>query len=462
MKLDLKSLTSESKALKPYVIPAFQLTDQPLDPDLERRMKRPMIVGSAIVGVFVIGFMLWAAIAPLTGAVMAPGIVRVEANRKVVRHREGGTVRSIAVKEGQRVAKGQILLTMDDVQARASLDVYQGQVDGFEAQIARFAAESSGANTVTFPADLLARISDPKVASIMRDQQFLFATRQQFYQSQNDVLAQREQQINAQMDGVRAQLAANDESIDLTKQELAGYQTLFDKGYAPKTLILRYQRSLADLSGRKGSLLADITRLGEQKGETRLQIVTQREQRISQGAEGLRQMQAGLAEAAPRLTASRQMFDGTIIRSPADGYVLDLTQYTVGGVVAPGELLMGIVPADAPLIVTVHLKPTDIANVHVGMKARVRLTAFNYRKVSPVEAVVTNISADQIVDEKSGQGYFRADLKIEPAELTKLPKGAKITPGMPAQAMIATGKNTVLHYIISPLSDTINNAMRDG
>ena len=462
MKLDLKSLTSESKALKPYVIPSFALTDQALDPDLERRMKRPMIVGSAIVGVFVVGFMLWAAIAPLTGAVMAPGVVRVEANRKVVRHREGGTVRSIAVKEGQRVAKGQVLLTMDDVQARAALDVFQGQVDGFEAQIARFAAESSGANAVTFPADLLARISDPKVAAIIRDQQFLFATRQQFYQSQNDVLAQREQQINAQMEGVRAQIAANDESIDLTKQELTGYQTLFEKGYAPKTLILRYQRSLADLSGRKGALLADLTRLSEQKGETRLQIVTQREQRISQGAEGLRQMQAGLAEASPRLTASRQMFDGTTIRSPADGYVFELTQYTVGGVVAPGELLMGIVPADAPLIVTVRLKPNDIADVHVGMKARVRLTAFNYRKVSPVEAVVTNISADQIVDEKSGQGYFRADLKIDPVQLAKLPKGAKVTPGMPAQAMIATGKNTVLHYIISPLSDTINNAMRDG
>ena len=462
MKLDLKPLKIESKAIKPYVTPAFHLSDPALEADIERRMKRPMVIGSAIVGIFVIGFMLWAAIAPLTGAVMAAGTVRVEANRKVVRHREGGTVRSIAVKEGQHVTLGQVLLTMDDVQARAAVDVYQSQVDAFEAQIARFAAESSGQTSVTFPADLMARISDPKVAATIRDQQFLFATRLQFYQSQNDVLGQREQQIDAQMQGVRAQIAANEESIDLTKQELAGYQTLFEKGYAPKTLILRYQRSLADLAGRKGSLLSEITRFGEQKGETRLQIVTQREQRISQAAEGLRQMQAGFAEASPRLTASRQMLDSTVIKSPADGYVLDLTQYTVGGIVVPGELLMGIVPANAPLIVTVRLKPTDIDDVRVGMEARVRLTAFNYRKVSPVKAVVSNISADQLSDEKSGIGYFRADLRISPAELAKLPKGAKITPGMPAQAMITTGKNTVLHYIISPLSDTINNAMRDG
>jgi HlyD family secretion protein len=462
MKLDLKPLKKDPKAITPFVTPAFQLTDQALDPDLERRMKRPMIVGSAIVGIFVIGFMLWAAIAPLTGAVMAPGVVRVEANRKIVRHREGGTVRSILVKEGQRVAKGQVLMTMDDVQSRASVDVYQSQVDAFEAQIARFSAESQGRSIITFPADLMARITDPKVAAIIRDQEFLFSSRTQFYKSQGDVMAQREQQIDAQMEGVRAQLAANDESIALTKQELAGYQTLFEKGYAPKTLILRYQRSLADLAGQRGSLLSNLTRLSEQKGETRLQIVTQREERVSQAAESLRQMQAGYAEASPRLSAARQMFDNATVKSPADGYVLDLTQYTVGGVVAPGELLMGIVPADAPLIVTVRLKPTDIADVHVGMKARVRLTAFNYRKVSPVEAVVTNISADQLSDEKSGIGYFRADLKIDPAELAKLPKGAKITPGMPAQAMITTGKNTILHYIVSPLTDTIGKAMRDG
>lgn len=461
MKLDLNPMKIDFKPLKPYVTPSFRMGDQALDPDIERRMKRPMVVGSAIVGVFVIGIMLWAAIAPLTGAVLAPGVVRVEANRKTIRHRSGGTVRAIPVHEGQHVAKGQVLLVMDDVQTRAAVDVLQAQVDAFEAQMARLQAESSGRKTVEFPADLTARITEPAVAQLMRDQQFLFQTRLQFFESQNDVLQQRVQQADAQIAGTKAQIAANNESIDLTRQELAGYQTLFEKGYAPKTLILRYQRSLADLAGRKGSLLSDLTRLGEQKGETRLQIVSQNEQRVSQAAEGLRQMQAGFAEASPKLTAARQMLNESVIRSPVDGYVLDLTQFTVGGVLGAGELVMAIVPADSPLVVSVRLKPTDIDDVRPGMKARVRLTAFNYRKVAPVEAVVTNVSADQLTDEKSGMGYFRADLKIPPEELAKLPKGAKITPGMPAQAMITTGKKTVLSYIISPLSDTLRDAMRD-
>lgn len=461
MKLDLNPMKIDFKPLKPYVTPSFRMGDQALDPDIERRMKRPMVVGSAIVGVFVIGILIWAAVAPLTGAVLAPGVVKVEANRKTIRHRSGGTVRAIPVHEGQRVAQGQVLLVMDDVQTRAAVDVLQSQVDAFEAQMARLQAESSGQRTVNFPADLTARINEPAVAQLIRDQQFLFQTRLQFFQSQNDVLQQRVQQADAQIAGTRAQIDANNESIDLTKQELAGYQTLYEKGYAPKTLILRYQRSLADLAGRKGSLLSDLTRLNEQKGETRLQIVSQNEQRVSQAAEGLRQMQAGFAEASPKLTAARQMLSESVIRSPVDGYVLDLTQFTVGGVLGAGELVMAIVPANSPLIVSARLKPTDIDDVRPGMKARVRLTAFNYRKVSPVEAVVTNVSADQLVDEKSGVGYFRADLKIEPKELAKLPKGSKITPGMPAQVMITTGKKTVLSYIISPLTDTLRDAMRD-
>jgi HlyD family secretion protein len=461
MKLDLNPMKIDFKPLKPYVTPSFRMGDQALDPDIERRMKRPMVVGSAIVGIFVIGILIWAALAPLTGAVLAPGIVKVEANRKTIRHRSGGTVRAIPVHEGQHVAQGQVLLVMDDVQTRAAVDVLQSQVDAFEAQMARLQAESSGKRTVDFPADLTARINEPAVAQLMRDQQFLFQTRLQFFQSQNDVLQQRVQQADAQIAGTKAQIDANNDSIDLTKQELAGYQTLYEKGYAPKTLILRYQRSLADLAGRKGSLLSDLTRLSEQKGETRLQIVSQNEQRVSQAAEGLRQMQAGFAEASPKLTAARQMLNESVIRSPVDGYVLDLTQFTVGGVLGAGELVMAIVPANSPLIVTARLKPTDIDDVRPGMTARVRLTAFNYRKVPPVEAVVTSVSADQLTDEKSGVGYFRADLKIEPKELAKLPKGSKITPGMPAQVMITTGKKTVLSYIISPLTDTLRDAMRD-
>ncbi|OXE37181.1 MAG: secretion protein HlyD [Phenylobacterium zucineum] len=422
-----------------------------------------MVIGTVLVGVFVVGLLVWAAFAPLTGAVMAPGVVRVESNRKEIRHLSGGIVRQILVKEGQRVAAGQTLLILDAVQPKASVDINQSQADAYTAQLARYQAEATGKRTVTFPPELLARANDPVIAGLMRDQQFLFATRLQFFESQNDILGQRVQQIDANIAGIRAQLDATDDSIKLTQQELAGYQTLYEKGFAPKTLILRYQRSLSDLAGRRGQLMAEITQAQEQKGETRMQIATQRDQRISQAADGLRQMQMSLTDVLPRVTAARQMMADTVVKSPVDGYVLQLTQFTQGGVIVPGEPLMSIVPADSPLIVTVKIKPDQVDDVHVGMKAKVRLTAFNSRKSKPVEAVVTSVSADQITEEKTGAGYFRVDLRIEPGELAKnLPKGSKISPGMPAQAQITTGTNTVLHYIISPLTDTIGNALHEG
>jgi len=456
VKLDLNNI-------KPYVTPVFGMGSQELDPNLERRLKRPMMIGSILVGVFVIGLLVWAAFAPLTGAVMAPGVVRVESNRKEIRHLSGGTVRQILVREGQRVAAGQTLLVLDSVQPKAAADIMQSQADAYATQLARYQAEASDRRSVTFPADIMARVANPEIAALIHDQEFLFETRLQFYQSQTEILQQRVQQIDATIVGIKAQMDATDDSIKLTQQELDGYQILFEKGFAPKTLILRYQRSLSDLAGRRGQLMAQITQAQEQKGETRMQIASQRDQRISQAADGVRQMQMSLTDVLPRVTAAKQMLADTIVKSPVDGYVLQLTQFTQGGVIVPGESLMAIVPADSPLIVSVRIRPTDVDDVRIGLKAKVRLTAFNARKSKPVEAVVTAISADQIVDAKSGAGYFSVDLRIAPGELARnLPPGAKLAPGMPAQAQITTGKNTVLHYIVSPLTDTIGNALHDG
>jgi HlyD family secretion protein len=447
--------------IKSYVAPTFSGQDQPLNLELKRKLQRPMIVGGLIVAIFVVAVILWAAVSPLRSAITAAGVVRVEANRKVIRHRDGGTVRAIPVREGQHVRLGQPLLIFDDVQPKAAVEVLQNQADALAAQSTRFEAEATGRRFMTFPADLSGRMSDPRVSRLIQDQQLLFSTRLQFYDSQAEVLGQRQSQIDSQISGVQAQLDALEETVRLTREELAGYQTLYEKGYAPKTLILRYERTLADLAGRKGALTSEITRLRQQKGETRLQLNTLRDQRVSQAADGLRQMQTGMSEVLPQLTAARQTLDNTVMRSPADGYVLDLSQSTVGGVVGAGEMVMNIVPADAPLIVSARIKPSDIDDVKIGMTAQVRLTAFNFRKVSPVVGKVIAVSADQLSDPKTGEGYFRADVRIPPTELAHLSKGAKLSPGMPASLSITTGTRTVLSYIVSPLTDTIRDSLKE-
>ena len=446
-----------------YVTPSFNDNDQPNpNGELAQRVRRPIRTGAAVVAVAVLGLGLWASLTPITSGVTASGVVRVEANRKTLRTREGGTVRAILAKEGQQVALGQVLLRFDDVQARANFDVYRNQADIALAQSARYQAEATGAAAIIFPAELTARISDPRVAGMIRDQELLFSSRAQLYDSQAAVLGQRMQQQQDSITGLQAQAASLDEQSRLTREQLAGYQTLFEKGYASKNLIISYQRSLADLGGRRGQIGADIARTREQMGETRMQLGALRGQRQSDAADGLREMQSRLADALPKLTAARQTLDGATIKAPAAGYVLNLSQSTVGGVAVPGEVLMDVVPVNAPLVVTAQIKPQDIDEVRVGMTARVRLSALNQRWTNPVPALVTTVSADQLVDQKSGLGYFRLDLRIDPKDLSQLPKGLKLVPGMPADALIVTGKRSVMGYLVTPITDTIHDAFREN
>jgi HlyD family type I secretion membrane fusion protein len=196
-------------------------------------------------------------------------------------------------------------------------------------------------------------------------------------------------------------------------------------------------------------------------GEARMQMATLRDQRQSEAADGLRQMQTTLADATPRMTAAQQTLGETTVRSPVDGYVLNLSQFTVGGVAGSGEVLMDVVPANAPLIVSAQIKPQDVNQVKIGMPARVRFTGLNQRWVRPVPAKVMAVSADRLTNDKTGEGFFRIDLQIDPKDVARLDNGAKLTPGMPADAMIVTGDRTVMSFLISPITDTLGHAFRE-
>ncbi|HEX2818261.1 MAG TPA: HlyD family type I secretion periplasmic adaptor subunit [Phenylobacterium sp.] len=456
MKLDLTPVRSS------YIVPTFGGDDRlPIDPALRRRMRRPMIAGAAIIVILVLGLGLWASLTPLSTGITAQGEVRVESNKKTLKHQSSGTIRQILVQEGQHVRAGQPMILYDDTEARASNDVLQNQYDSLEAQSARLTAEATGRPAPEFPADLMARMSDPRVAGMIRDQQFLFTTRLQLFQSQNSVLNQRLDQIQSQIEGQQTQVASIDEQIKLTQEEMAGYQELYDKGFAPKPLILARQRSLADLSGHRGSLMSDIARMHQQQGETRMQMAAGRDTRQSQAAETLRDTQAKIADTSPRLTAAKETLDETVIRAPVDGYVFNLTQFTVGGVTNPGETLMEVVPANAPIIVSAQVTLQDIDKVHVGMDAKVRFTGLNQRWHSPLNAKVIMVSPDKIVNDKAAAAFYRADLRIDAKELTKLKKSAQITPGMPAQVTVVSGQKTVMGSLISPITDTIKDALHD-
>lgn len=445
-----------------YLPPDFgQSPSASTDAELDARIRQPVRIGAIVIGVFVLGFGLWAAVTPLSSGISAPAEVRADSNRKTMRSREGGTVRQIRVKEGEYVRAQQPLLTFDDVEAKAAFDVYQSQHDVLLAQAARFSAEAAGRTSLSIPQELRAKAADPRVAQLIQDQELLFSTRLQLHQSQAGVLDQRIAQLETQITGLQAQVDSVNEQARLTEEELEGYRKLNAQGFAPKTLILRYERQLAELKGRRGQLNAEIARIGQQMGETRIQLVSLRNQRASEAAEGVRDTQTRLADVVPRLATARQNYQATVVRAPVNGYVFNLTQFTVGGVVAPGEVVMDIVPAGVPLTVTAMVKPEDVDQVKIGMDARVRLTGLNQRFSDDLQGKVAVVSADRITNQQTGDSYYRVDLQLRPTELKKLRKGVELTPGMPAQALIVTGQRTVLGYLTSPITETLHDALRE-
>lgn len=460
VKAALRALTSPTDLTEDAILIGEDIALQGDDP-LKRRMQRPMIIGAVIVLVFVVLAGIWASIAKINGAISAPGQVRAEFNRRTLRQRDGGVVSALYVHEGDFVKAGQPLVQFAPTQPKALVDVMRNQVDSTAAQAARFEAELTGKSAIAFPVDMVERGKiDPAVAGLIRDQQLVFASRKALLNDQRSVYQQQIEQLKARIGGLNLQVDANEQSAALIREQLKSYQTLYDKGYASRTALLNLQRTLSDMGGQRGANIAQVTATQEQIGEVRVTLTKLTQQAQAEAAEGLRDSQVRLADALPRLRAAEESLEGATVRSPIDGYVLGLTQFTVGAAAGSGERLMDIVPANEPLIIESRIQPKDIDNARVGQKARVMFTAYNSRSHPGVDGTVIGVSADLI--ETAAGSYFRADVRVDPKDLAVAgEKDVKLMPGMPATVMFLTGKRSILSYIMGPMMVPISKAFRE-
>jgi HlyD family type I secretion membrane fusion protein len=439
----------------------FSLAPASADAETERRLRRPMMKGGAIVLALVFGLLIWAAIFHISGAVMAAGTVRVENNSKNINRLESGVVRQILVREGQKVAKGQVLIRFDDTQAGATVEIYQSVVDSANAQIARFQAEAANAASVTYPADLLQRAANPRVASLLQSQNALFQTRTMLYRSQAMVLGSQARQLQTQVDGLNIQAQAIDDQSKLIKEELDGVRELARQGYAPNSRLLALERNSVQVRGQKGSAMSDIARVRQAIGEIRLQIAQLEDRHQTEVADGIRAAQEKLADGVPKLRTAMSLRDQSELRAPVAGYVFNLSQFTEGGVATAGQLLMQIVPVNAQLVISADVAPRDISDVRKGMPARVTLLGFNPRLVSPVDGTVSLVSADARVNEKNGTSFFAVEITVPAANLAKAGPNVHLTPGMPTSVAIVTGQRSILDYLLEPFTDSMRTALRE-
>ena len=446
--------------------PGFTELDAGESEIIRLRLRRPIIAGSLVALGLVFGLLIWAIFAHITGAVVAPASVRVEGNSKVIKQRDGGVIRRIFIHEGQFVRRGQVLLQMDPIQVQSNVEVWQAQYDTALADIARWQAQQAGTTDIRFPAELLARQSDPQVAALLIGERSLLNSTLMLYSSQAAVLRSQADQMGTQIQGMRAQMSSVDMQTGSIADELGGVRELNRLGYAPKTRVTSLERGAAQLKGQKGSIQSDIARAQQSIGGVRIQIAQLEEKRVTEAANGLRQAQDKLAEAAPKLRATAESLAQTTVRAPVDGYVFNLTQFTEGGVAGPGERLMEIVPTGTELVLNAHVKPNDIAEVRMGMPARVTLTAYNPRTTPQLDGRVTLVSADATTDDPSLTGqarepYYLVQVKIEPGQLARVGKDVHLTPGMQASVSIVTGSRTIMDYLLGPLTDAMRTALRE-
>ena len=414
-------------------------------------MRGTLFFGLVLVGIFFGVFGAWAAWADLETAAIAPGQVVVGSNRRLIQHLEGGIVREILVREGSRVEAGDPLVTLADIQSGAGLGMVQVRLHHAVAREARLIAERDAREMIDIPDWLVAESKiNPEVREIIAAQKRVFASRRDAIESQTAILRRRIAQYREEINGLTAEIQGQSEQLGLIADELRDVKYLVDRGLERRSRFLQLQRQAASIEGSRARNRALVARAKQSIGETELRIIDLTTSLNREVNEELREVQAEVADAWERHRAAQDIMTRTTIRAPVAGTIVNLKIFTSGGVIAPREPLMELVPFGDELIVEARIDPTHIDNVYPGLQAQIRFSAFATRDVEAIEGRVRQVSADALVDERTGQSYYSARIGFEAGERQRI--GAlELYPGMPVEVMIIAGERTALSYLFRPL-----------
>lgn len=430
-------------------------------PTLRAETRRQRLVGWMIVLAAFGGGGAWAALAPLASAAIAPAVVGPEGKRKTIQHLEGGIIRTIDVREGSLVRAGDPLVTLEDVRARTEHNVLRDQHRTLRATVARLEAEQAERPELVLPAELVARFDEPAIHNLVSTQQALFAAGRAERDGRRRITGQRIAQLQAENASLERQITSLGIQAELILDEIKGVRSLLRKGLERRPRLLALQRSEADISGQVEALRGKIAGNEQAIAQAELeQLTAEQQDRLAINAE-LDEARIRLDEVRNRLPSSRDALARTVVRAPTDGEIVDLKATTLGGVLAPGEPILDLVPSRVELLVEARLQPRDAKDVRRGLPARVVLTAYPQRDLPIIHGLVREISADRLTDERTGEPYFSAQVAVDEAQLVGLDDAVALMSGMPAEVMIVTGERSFLDYLLRPLYDTVRKAFRE-
>ena len=402
----------------------------------------------------------WAYFAIIASAVVAPGIVALESDRKVVQHFEGGIVQDILVREADVVEQGDPLIVLDNIQVNSEIAVLEQRKATSEALIARLEAEQTFAEEVSFPEELL-NAEDAHVKSAIEAQRNIFEDRRSIYLSQAEILEFRAEQLNGQAEGYEVQLAALQRRQTLRSELFERMRTGEERGVVESNRLSDMEDEVIQIEASIGTSMSEIAQVKAAAGEARLNILKLKQEYSERANSELKTARSELSEIVEKLTVAEDRMRRTTISAPTTGKVQSLAVTTRGSVIRSGEILMEIVPSDETLLIDAKVAPVDVDNVRPGLETEVRFSAFKAKLSKLVLGEVLSISTDVVTTKNSDEApYYLARIKVPDENLTdEIREG--LTAGMPADVVILTGERSVLQYLLDPLSEAIFTSLRE-
>ena len=406
------------------------------------------------------GFVLWAALAPLDEGVPGQGMVTIDTKSKAVQHISGGIIKEVLVKEGQQVKEGQLLIKLDEAVAKANFESNRQRYLGLRAMQARLLAEQQGLGQISWHPDLREALTDPQIRQMTLTQEQLFGSRRAGLRAD---LASIDESIAGQeglLQAYTSMLGNRRNQLALVTEEHKNTSSLVAEGYAPRNRQLELERMLAESNSSIAELLGNTTRAQRAIGELRQRAVVRQQEYRKEVESQLSEVDREVQADAEKFRATKDDLARTEIKSPAAGQVNGLVFQSVGGVIGPGQKLMDIVPANQALLLEARVSPHLIDRVHADLPVDVRFSSFANSPQLVVEGKVASVSADLLVDQHTGAGYFLARVAVTPEGMKKLGK-RQMQAGMPVEVIFITGERSMLTYLLHPLTKRMAASMKE-
>ncbi|MDU8943114.1 HlyD family type I secretion periplasmic adaptor subunit [Ovoidimarina sediminis] len=421
----------------------------------------PLTIGFAAIALMVGGIGAWSVGTQIAGAVVARGIVEVEAERQVVQHPDGGVVGQIIARDGDRVATGDILVRLDDTFLLSELATVEAQLLEIHGRSARLAAERDAAESleITEIPDYRT-LSEPQVVDQIAGQISLFEARKVSLAQELEQLGEQRVQIDKQVEGAEAQLTALDRQLEIVSSERENLEGLLAQGLVQANRVLELLREEARLQGEIGALTANVAEARTRQSELAIQALRLTDGRREQAITELRDLLYSEIELKERRVSLVEQLNRLDVRAPLAGTVFDSKVLTVGAVVRPADPMMFIVPGDQPLQVSARIDPIDVDQVFPGQPVSLMFTTFSRRTTPEIAGEVVRVSADAVTDQATGETYYEAVVSPDADAVAALPD-ITLLPGMPVEAFLKTEDRTPLAYLTHPLTVYFTRAFRE-